>query len=326
MNINQIYSKNKIAIILGLIFLLFILIVFSDSSLNFFSNSESDYEKSSQAPQSKSKNDLLLEKESNENKKKDTVLENKKLDVQNSNEKDFLKNNTLNNEKIKKNSLSSNLSKKNNDPLKVFTDPVMTVNFLHEGIKRINANKNSDLMDILKIIDQTYDAEKMLKMIIGEDWKKIESKKKKELIVVFKRYISKNYLKRFTKIKEISFENAEKEKISSELFLIRSNFFIKKEKVSIDYLLSLKNNSWKIFDVLLDGSVSEIATKKSEFHIFIKEKKIDSLIDALKKFNSQMPNWFITKTVDRGKCWDLKSFSINILNKGTQNLLIIPAY
>ena len=290
MNINKIYSKNKIAVILGLIFLLFIIIKFSDSTLNFFSNSESDYEKSSQAYQSKSKNDLFLEKESNENKKKDTVLENKELDVQNSNEKDFLKNNTLNNEKIKKNSLSSNLSKKNNDPLKVFTDPVMTVNFLHEGIKRINANKNSDLMDILKIIDQTYDAEKMLKMIIGEDWKKIESKKKKELIVVFKRYISKNYLKRFTKIKEISFENAEKEKISSELFLIRSNFFIKKEKVSIDYLLSLKNNSWKIFDVLLDGSVSEIATKKSEFHIFIKEKKIDSLIDALKKFNSQMPN------------------------------------
>ena len=290
MNINKIYSKNKIAVILGLIFLLFIIIKFSDSTLNFFSNSESDYEKSSQAYQSKSKNDLFLEKESNENKKKDTVLENKKLDVQNSNEKDFLKNNTLNNEKIKKNSLSSNLSKKNNDPLKVFTDPVMTVNFLHEGIKRIYANKNSDLTDILKIIDQTYDAEKMLKMIIGEDWKKIESKKKKELIVVFKRYISKNYLKRFTKIKEISFENAEKEKISSELFLIRSNFFIKKEKVSIDYLLSLKNNSWKIFDVLLDGSVSEIATKKSEFHIFIKEKKIDSLIDALKKFNSQMPN------------------------------------
>ena len=83
MNINKIYSKNKIAVILGLIFLLFIIIKFSDSTLNFFSNSESDYEKSSQAYQSKSKNDLFLEKESNENKNKDTVLDNKKLDVQN---------------------------------------------------------------------------------------------------------------------------------------------------------------------------------------------------------------------------------------------------
>ena len=108
--------------------------------------------------------------------------------------------------------------------------------------------------------------------------------------MVFKRYISKNYSNRFSKIKEISFKNEEKEKISSEIFLIRSNLVIKKEEFSIDYLLSLKNNTWKIFDVLLDGSVSEIATKKSEFNIFIKEKRIDSLIDALKKFNSQIPS------------------------------------
>ena len=52
-----------------------------------------------------------------------------------------------------------------------------------------------------------------------------------------------------------------------------------------------KDNTWKIFDVLLDGSVSEIATKKSEFRIYIKEKKIDELIKALKKFNGQTPSW-----------------------------------
>ena len=72
------------------------------------------------------------------------------------------------------------------------------------------------------------------------------------------------------------------------MFLIKSNLFINQEKISIDYLLSFKNNTWKIFDVLLDGSVSEIATKKSEFYIFIKEKEIDSLIDALKKFNNKV--------------------------------------
>ena len=51
--------------------------------------------------------------------------------------------------------------------------------------------------------------------------------------------------------------------------------------------MHLKDNTWKIFDVLLDGSVSEIATKKSEFRIYIKEKKIDELIEVLKKFNSK---------------------------------------
>ena len=55
------------------------------------------------------------------------------------------------------------------------------------------------------------------------------------------------------------------------------------EKVSISYLLSLKSQEWKIFDVLLAGSVSEIATKKSEFKSFIVDGNINPLIDALKK-------------------------------------------
>ena len=164
----------------------------------------------------------------------------------------------------------------------------MTVNYLHQGLKKISLNNNYNLEDILKVINQTYDAEKMLKMIIGKDWENQEIEKKEELIIAFKKYISKNYLKRFSKIDDVSFRSEKKEKISSELFLVRSNLIIKQERISIDYLLSLQNNVWKIFDVLLDGSISEIATKKSEFRIFIKEKEIDSLIDALKRFNSQV--------------------------------------
>ena len=48
----------------------------------------------------------------------------------------------------------------------------------------------------------------------------------------------------------------------------------------------MKNNGeWKIFDVLLAGSVSEIATKKSEFNSFISNNNIEGLIQALKSKN-----------------------------------------
>ena len=167
---------------------------------------------------------------------------------------------------------------------------MMTVNFLHEGLKQISSKNNSDLSNVLKVINRTYDTEKMLKMIIGSDWKNQENEKKNELIMVFEKYISKNYLNRFSKIQDVSFSNEKKEKISSDFFLVRSNLIIKQEKISIDYLLHLKDDTWKIFDVLLDGSVSEIGTKKSEFRIYIKEKKIDELIEALKKFNGQTPS------------------------------------
>ena len=294
----KINSKNKVFNIIGLILLPIIVLILLESSFNFVGDSENDYEKSSSTSQLQTKKDLLEEKESFEYKKKeDLVSSDKDLEAQNSNEKGVLNTNALNNNNIaksevnkKKDKLSLNLNTKKTDSLKAFEDPMMTVNFLHQGLRKISSNNNYDLKNVLKVINRTYDAEKMLKMIIGAGWKNLENTKKKELIMVFKKYISKNYLKRFSKINDVSFSNEKKEKISSDFFLVRSNLIIKQEKISIDYLLHLKDNTWKIFDVLLDGSVSEVATKKSEFRIYIKEKKIDELIEALKKFNNQIPS------------------------------------
>ncbi len=289
-------SKKKIFNIIGLILLLIAIIILSESGFNFINNSENDNEKSIPLSQLQKKSNLNEEKESFEyKKKKNSAFPNKDLNSLNSNEKDIVNTNAKKNENIEKsevkkkiNTLSLDFESKKSDSLKAFEDPIMTVNFLHEELKKISSTNDTDLKNLLNVINRTYDAEKMLKMIIGKDWENQEIEKKEELIIVFKKYISKNYLKRFSKIDDVSFRNEKKEKISSELFLVRSNLIIKQEKISMDYLLSIKNNVWKIFDVLLDGSISEIATKKSEFRIFIKEKEIDSLIDALKKFNSQV--------------------------------------
>ncbi len=304
----KINLKSKIFNIVGLTLLIVILLMLSDVDFNFNDNSKTSKYIPSYQKEPKSKNDLFLENQSLKYKKKEkSALLNKDQEKPLTNENqsayqssskngasnkdaksadDNVKNKIYN----QKTKTTLNLNQKEIDSVQTFEEPVMAVNFLHQGIKKINSNNNSELKKVLKLVNQTYDVEKMLKMIIGADWEELKSDKKKELLEVFKKYISKNYVNRFSKIKKITFKNEEKEEISSKLFLIRSNLIINEEKISIDYLLSEKNNTWKIFDVLLDGSVSEIATKKSEFHMFIKEKRIDSLIDALKEFNSQKPS------------------------------------
>ena len=231
----KINSKNKVFNIIGLILLPVIVVILLESSLNFASDSKNDYGKSSFKSQSQTKNDLLQEKELVEFKKQeDLVFSNKDLEVQNSNEKEVFNKKTKNDSNSKKtevkkekNKLSPNLNTKKKDSSKYFEDPMVTVNFLHDGLKKISSNNNSDLENVLKVINRTYDAEKMLKMIIGADWKNLENEKKKELSIVFKKYISKNYLNRFSKINDVSFSNEKKEKISSDFFLVRSNLIIK---------------------------------------------------------------------------------------------------
>ena len=71
--------------------------------------------------------------------------------------------------------------------------------------------------------------------------------------------------------------------------IIKTNLIISNtEEVRIDYLLSNKTSGWKIFDVLIDGAISEIATKKSEFSVYIKKDNIDSLINALREINMKL--------------------------------------
>ena len=67
--------------------------------------------------------------------------------------------------------------------------------------------------------------------------------------------------------------------------MVKTFLTLENEKISINYLLNQKDNQWKIFDVLLTGSVSEIATKKSEFSSFISKNKVESLIQAIRNKN-----------------------------------------
>ena len=165
-----------------------------------------------------------------------------------------------------------------------------TIYKLHEGLKKINRNSDSFSNMTQKLINDTYNTEKMLNMIIGDLWKRLENKKKKELIDIFEEYIAKNYIKRFSKIENLAFEDLGEKKVGAYV-MVKSNLILSdEEKVSISYLLSPVGQDWKIFDVLLAGSVSEIATKKSEFRGFIKDGNISPLIEALKRKNKELLN------------------------------------
>ena len=158
-----------------------------------------------------------------------------------------------------------------------------SVNALHESLIKISnkkiKSKNLALMD--DVVKNSYDLEKMGKMIIGVKWKKVEIKMQKEFIDVFKRFISVNYLRRFNKINDLDFEHQSVRVIEDKFRLAGVILIADNERIKIDYLLSFNNDQWKIFDVLLDGSISEIATKKSDFKKIINEEGVSGLIKNL---------------------------------------------
>ena len=186
----------------------------------------------------------------------------------------------------KKKALEPNNKHENKNEIKKFYTPEEVVNNLHTGLKKVSEKISDSPTDLINLIKNTYNAEKMIAKIIGDTWKKTNKKDQQEIVIIFQEYIAKNYFKRFKKIKNPIFDYKESKKISEKLMLIKTILVVDKEEVSINYLLIFDKNQWRIFDVLLAGSISEIATKKSEFSGFIRDGKISPLIDALKKQNS----------------------------------------
>ena len=184
--------------------------------------------------------------------------------------------------KIDKKIIEQSTAKENDTPLNA-------VRKLHEGLKKIKSKDFKNYNEIISLVQNTYDTEQMLLKVIGKVWRSSPDNKKRIMIDVFEEYIAKNYIKRFAKIDETKFEILKEKKISN-FIMVKSKLVLKQEDISINYLLNNKNGNWKIFDILLAGSVSEIATKKSEFNRFIKDGDINPLINALKEKNKVILN------------------------------------
>ena len=55
------------------------------------------------------------------------------------------------------------------------------------------------------------------------------------------------------------------------------------EPVEVDYMMHRGSDGWLISDIYLDGTISEVATRRSEFATILKNEGIDGLIAALNR-------------------------------------------
>jgi len=55
------------------------------------------------------------------------------------------------------------------------------------------------------------------------------------------------------------------------------------EPVRVDYMMRQSGEAWLIADIYLDGAISEVATRRSEFAAILRSDGIDGLIAALNR-------------------------------------------
>jgi phospholipid transport system substrate-binding protein len=133
------------------------------------------------------------------------------------------------------------------------------------------------------VIRRSFDIASMARLSVGPSWTGLTEAQRQQVTESFGRYISAIYADRFDSYAGQKLEVIREEPAASGV-MVRSRIInADGEPVRIDYMMRRNGEGWLISDVYLDGAISELATRRSEFAGILKHEGIDGLIAALNR-------------------------------------------
>src|SRR5438477_1710535 len=131
------------------------------------------------------------------------------------------------------------------------------------------------------VIRRTFDIPSMARLSVGRSWATLTEAQRQQVTESFGRYISAIYADRFDSYSgqrlQVTGEQPATAGVMVRSQIVKANG----ELVKVDYLMRRNGDAWLISDIYLDGAISEVATRRSEFAAILKSEGITGLIAAL---------------------------------------------
>jgi len=130
----------------------------------------------------------------------------------------------------------------------------------------------------------TFDLAAMTRIAVGPDWNAIPSEQQTALIDSFTRMTNATYANRFDGYSGERFEVEPVPEARSTGRIVRTKLIQSTgEPIALNYLLRGSGDNWKVVDVYLSGTISELATRRSEFGAILKSGGPNALIESLRQ-------------------------------------------
>jgi len=132
------------------------------------------------------------------------------------------------------------------------------------------------------IVPEYFDVPFMARKSVGRYWKELSEEDQRRFLGTFTRFMIANYAGQFDGYSGQSFETLGEEPARMETVVVKSRLVDPNgDDVELNYRMRQVGEKWKIVDVYLDGTVSELALRRSEFSSIIKREGFEALIAAI---------------------------------------------
>ena len=131
------------------------------------------------------------------------------------------------------------------------------------------------------VIGETFDLSYMARAVVGPAWSSAPENKRQEMTDAFWRYVTATYASRFDSYEGQQLEAGGEQPYGANTIVDTRIVRVSGKTVVIKYLMRPDGQNWRIADIYLDGTVSELATRRSEFSSIVREQGIAGLIVRL---------------------------------------------
>ena len=134
------------------------------------------------------------------------------------------------------------------------------------------------------VLAKTYDLPLMTRIAVGPNWATLTPEQQKAVVAAFTRMTTATYASRFDGfsgeqfviLQTVDQKNGDK---IVKTQIIQSNG----KPVALSYLVRNTGSDWRIIDVYLNGTISELANRRAEFGAVLKSGGADALVSSLNK-------------------------------------------
>lgn len=139
------------------------------------------------------------------------------------------------------------------------------------------------------VLAKTYDLAAMSRIAVGQSWNSLPEAQKTAIVNAFSRMTAATYAARFDNYSGETFQilgtadqpNGDK---MVKTVIVQSDG----KTVPLNYLMRKSGSDWKIIDVYLNGTISELANRRAEFGAILSSGGPNALVSSLAKQSDKL--------------------------------------
>jgi phospholipid transport system substrate-binding protein len=164
------------------------------------------------------------------------------------------------------------------DTMQSFYDTLLTT------MRRGNElGQSGRFIQLQPVVHNIFDVPFIARMAIGSGWGTVSSTQQQQMIEAFERYIVAMYADRFDTYSGEQIQVLGEQRSDAGTVVMTRIVDSNGEPQNLNYLLRSNGSVWQIADVFLNGTISELAIRRSEFAAIRQRQGVDGLIAELNR-------------------------------------------